>query len=139
MATRVVPTAATPCPACADEKSQLRVLRRRHDDLPSGPERPRRVEFECTSGGTLANLAALDVHHTTAMGRCAATTGIVPFGKLVEQVMTREPYASARRMFWVAKLGTTRTASPFDRRYTKDDLNAYLKRLAAREPLTPAA
>ena len=30
----------------ADEKSQLQALRRRHDDLPPGPERPRRVEFE---------------------------------------------------------------------------------------------
>ena len=31
------------------------------------------------------------------------------------------------------------TASPFDWRYTKTDLNAYLKRLAAHEPLSPAA
>lgn len=31
------------------------------------------------------------------------------------------------------------TASPFDWRYTKHDLNAYLTRLAAHEPLSPAA
>ena len=190
----------------ADEKSQLQALRRRHDDLPPGPERTRRVEFEYTRGGTLAYLAALDVHHATVIGRCAATTGIAPFSELVEQVMTREPYASARRVFWVVDIGSSHagaasvermreawptaelvhlpvhaswlnqieiyfsivqrkvikpanftdlaalkqrllcfearynaTASPFDWRYTKDDLNTYLKRLAAHEPLSPAA
>lgn len=57
----------------------------------------RRVEFEYSRGGTLAYLAALDVHHATVIGRCAPTTGIDPFGELVEQVMTQQPYASARR------------------------------------------
>jgi DNA-binding CsgD family transcriptional regulator len=91
----------------ADEKSQLQALRRRHDDLPPGPERTRRTEFEYTRGGTLAYLAALDVHHATVIGRCAATTGIAPFSELVEQVMTREPYASARRVFWVVDNGSS--------------------------------
>jgi len=190
----------------ADEKSQLQALHRRHADLPPGPERTRRVEFEYSRGGTLAYLAALDVHHATVMGRCAATTGIVPFGELVEQVMTREPYASARRVFWVVDNGSSHagqasvermreawptavlvhlpihaswlnqieiyfsivqrkvikpanfadlsaleqrllgfqarynaTASPFDWRYTKTDLNAYLERLATHDSLNPAA
>lgn len=91
----------------ADEKSQLQALHRRHDDLPPGPERPRRVEFEYSRGGTLAYLAALDVHHANVMGRCAPTTGIVPFGELVEQVMTQQPYASARRVFWVVDNGSS--------------------------------
>lgn len=91
----------------ADEKSQLQALRRRHDDLPPGPERTRRVEFEYVRGGTLAYLAALDVHHGTVIGRCAPTTGIVPFSELVEQVMTQEPYASARRVFWVVDNGSS--------------------------------
>jgi len=190
----------------ADEKSQLQALRRRHDDLQPGPEQTRRVEFEYIRGGTLSYLAALDVHHATVIGRCAPTTGIVPFGKLVEQVMTQEPYASARRVFWVVDNGSSHagaasaermreawptaelvhlpvhaswlnqieiyfsivqrkvikpanfadldaleqrllsfearynaTASPFDWRYTKHDMNAYLKRLATHEPLSPAA
>ena len=33
----------------------------------------------------------------------------------------------------------TATASPFNWRYTKADLNAYLQRLAAHDPLNPAA
>jgi len=91
----------------ADEKSQLQALRRRHQDLPAGPGRTRRVEFEYRRGGTLAYLAALDVHQATVIGRCAPTTGIAPFAELVEQVMTQEPYASARRVFWVVDNGSS--------------------------------
>jgi len=91
----------------AAAKSQLQALRRRHDDLVPGPGRTRRVEFEYRRGGTLAYLAALDVHHATVMGRCAPTTGIAPFADLVEQVMTQEPYASARRVFWVVDNGSS--------------------------------
>lgn len=47
----------------ADEKSQLQALHRRHPGLPAGPGRVRRVEFEYRRGGTLAYLAAYDVHH----------------------------------------------------------------------------
>ncbi|MEA3218076.1 MAG: hypothetical protein QOJ19_4232, partial [Acidimicrobiia bacterium] len=35
------------------------------------------------------------------MGRCEPTTGIAPFGRLVEQVMSGEPNASAARVFWI--------------------------------------
>jgi hypothetical protein len=41
------------------------------------------------------------------MGRVAATTGIAPFGELVTQVMTQEPYASAKRVFWVVDNGSS--------------------------------
>ena len=63
----------------ADEKSQLQALRRRHPGLPPGPGRPRRVEFEYTRGGTLAYLAAYDVHHARVIGHIAPKTGIQPF------------------------------------------------------------
>jgi hypothetical protein len=39
-------------------------------------------------------------------GRCEATTGIAPFGRLVEQVMGSEPYASAARVFSVVDNGS---------------------------------
>jgi transposase len=91
----------------ADEKSQLQALHRRHPGLPPAPDRLRRVEFEYRRGGTLAYLAAYDVHHAKVIGRCAPTTGIAPFTELVEQVMTTEPYASARRVFWVVDNGSS--------------------------------
>lgn len=91
----------------ADEKSQLQALRRRHPGLPPGPGRVRRQEFEYRRGGTLAYLAGYDVHRARVIGRCAPSTGIEPFGQLVEQVMTSEPYASAKRVFWVVDNGSS--------------------------------
>ena len=47
------------------------------------------------------------MHHAKVFGRCEPTTGIEPFGRLVNQVMTVEPYASARRVFWVVDNGSS--------------------------------
>lgn len=91
----------------ADEKSQLQALHRRHKDLPAGPARPRRVEFEYRRGGTLAYLAGYDVHHARVIGTIAPTTGIQPFNQLVTTVMTTQPYASARRVFWIVDNGSS--------------------------------
>lgn len=91
----------------ADEKSQLQALRRRHPSTPAAPGRPMRVEHEYERGGTLAYLAAYDVHHARVFGRTAPTTGIAPFTDLVEHVMTREPYASAKRVFWIVDNGSS--------------------------------
>ena len=66
-----------------------------------------RVEHEYERGGALAYLAAWDVHRAKMFGRCEDTTGIEPFARLVEQVMTTEPYASARRVFFVVDNGSS--------------------------------
>ena len=90
----------------ADEKSQLQALRRRHRGLAPAPARTRRVEFEYRRGGTLAYFAAYDVHRAQVIGTIAPRTGIEPFADLVHVVMTTEPYASARRVFWVVDIHT---------------------------------
>jgi hypothetical protein len=41
------------------------------------------------------------VHHANLFDRVEKTTGIEPFGRLVEQVMTSEPYAVARTVYWI--------------------------------------
>lgn len=92
---------------CADEKSQLQALARRHHSLGPGPARAMRCEFDYRRGGTLAYLAAWDVHHARLFGRCEPKTGIEPFGRLVEQVMGAEPYASARTVFWIVDNGSS--------------------------------
>jgi len=183
-----------------DEKASVQARCRCHPTLPPGLARLMRVEHEYERGGALAYLAALDVRCGKVLGRCEPTTGIAPFGRLVEQVMTSEPYASARRVFWIADNGSSHrgqasidrmanrwptatlvhtpvhaswlnqveiyfsvvqrkvltpndfydltdianrlaafedrynfTAKPFNWRYTKQDLDALLKRLAAHE------
>jgi transposase len=95
----------------ADEKSQLQALARRHPELPPGPGRTRRVEFEYTRGGTLAYFGAYDVHRARLLDTIAPTTGIVWFEKLVAKVMTTEPYASASRVFWIVDNGSSHAAA----------------------------
>ncbi|MGB9307899.1 MAG: IS630 family transposase [Mycobacterium sp.] len=103
----------------ADEKSQLQALHRRHRGRPPAPGRTRRVEFEYRRGGTLAYFAAYDVHHARVLGQIAPKTGIEPFEKLVAYVMAQEPYASARRVFWVVDNGSSHNgARSIDRMQT---------------------
>src|SRR3954452_7064081 len=100
---------------CADEKSQLQALARRHETIPAAPGRPARVEFEYRRGGTLAYLAAWDVHHARLFGRREAKTGIEPFGRLVDQGVSSAPYASPRRC---SGSSTTAQAMPGSARLT---------------------
>lgn len=92
---------------CADEKTQLQALGRRHETDAPAPGRPIRYEFEYERGGTLAYLAAWDVHHANLFDRVEEKAGIDPFGRLVAQVMETEPYKSARRVFWVTDNGSS--------------------------------
>ena len=192
----------------ADEKTSIQARIRKHATTPSAPSQPTRIEAEYFRGGSLAYLAAWDVHRAKVFGRCEPTTGIDPFDRLVDQVMTIEPYATARRVFWVVDNGSShrgqasidrlqdrwpklrlihlpvhasgsikwrftspscnaksvspndfhtldevearlldfqqyyeQIATPFEWKFTKDDLNALLERIAAHEDaaLTPAA
>jgi hypothetical protein len=91
----------------SDEKSQLQALGREHETGAPAARRPIRYEFEYERGGTLAYLAAWDVHHANLFDRVEETTGIDPFGRLVEQVMTTEPYASARTVYWIVDNGSS--------------------------------
>jgi hypothetical protein len=91
----------------ADEKTSIQARRRKH---PTGAPRPRRsmrVEHEYDRCGAWAYIAALDVHHARIFGRCEPTTGIQPFYRLVQQVMTRPPYNEARHVFWIVDNGSS--------------------------------
>lgn len=91
----------------ADEKTSIQARRRIHPTAPPQPHRPVLVEHEYARCGAWAYIAALDVHHARVFGRCEAATGIAPFDRLVEQVMTRPPYNEARRVFWVVDNGSS--------------------------------
>jgi hypothetical protein len=86
----------------ADEKPSLQARRRKHATLPPGPGRPMRIEHEYFRTGALTYLAAWDVHRAKLFGRCEPKTTIGAVDRLVKQVMTTEPYRSARRVFWIA-------------------------------------
>jgi len=90
-----------------DEKTSIQARARIHPTLPPASGRPMRVEHEYQRQGAWAYLAALDVHRARVFGRCEATTGIAPFGRLVAQVMAEPPYRDARRVFWIADNGSS--------------------------------
>jgi len=110
----------------ADEKTSVQARCRCHPSLPPGLARMMRVNHEYDRGGALAYLAAYDVHQAHVFGRSEPTTGIAPFRRLVEQVMTREPYASARRVFWVVDNGSSHRGQKASDRLTKAWPNATL-------------
>ncbi|MCG8970320.1 IS630 family transposase [Streptomyces sp. CL12-4] len=91
----------------ADEKTSIQARCRCHPTLAPGQARAMRVNHTYGRGGALAYLAAYDIHRAKAFGRCEPTTGIDPFMALVAQVMTQEPYASAKRVFWVVDNGSS--------------------------------
>ncbi len=87
---------------CADEKPSIQARARLHPTagpLPGGGGQL--VEHEYERMGALCYLAAWDVRRAKLFDRCEHTGGIEPFDRLVAQVMTQEPYASARRVFWI--------------------------------------
>lgn len=92
---------------CSDEKTSIQARCRCHPTLPPGKARMMRVEHEYQRKGALAYLAAWDVHRGQVIGRCEDSTGIEPFARLVEQVMTSQPYASADRVFWITDNGSS--------------------------------
>ena len=66
-----------------------------------------RIEHEYVRRGAWADLAAWDVRRAKIHGICERKTGIAPFGRLPQQVMTQEPYRSARRVIWTMDNGSS--------------------------------
>ena len=97
---------------CADEKPSIQARARVHETLaPSPGSRGQRVEHTYQRRGALTYLAALDIgrrghRRPRVLGRSEPRGGIASFDRLVRQVMRKEPYASARRVFWIVDNGS---------------------------------
>ncbi len=92
---------------CADAKPSIQARRRIHQSEPPGAGgHGQLVEHEYERMGALTYLDAWDVRRGRVIGRSERKGGIEPFDRLVWQVMTKEPYASARRVFWVVDNGS---------------------------------
>ena len=100
----------------ADEKTSIQARVRLHPTLHPASGRAMRYEHEYARGGALQYSAAWDVRRGMPIGRCEAKTGIEPFHRLVDQVMMREPYGSARRVFWIVDGGSSHRGESFARR-----------------------
>jgi hypothetical protein len=94
------------CVICADAKPSIQARRRIHPSAPPAPGRGQLVEHEYERMGAVCYLDAWDVRRGRVIGRSERKGGIAPFDRLVWQVMTKEPYASAKRVFWVIDNGS---------------------------------
>jgi hypothetical protein len=91
---------------CADEKPSIQARARKHETLPAAPGGGQKVEHEYERKGALCYLAAWDVRRARLFDRCAPKDGIEPFDQLVEQFMSVEPYAKAKRVFLIVDNGS---------------------------------
>jgi transposase len=90
-----------------DEKTSIQARKRCHEEMPPEPEQTRRIETEYKRMGALQYLAAWDVRRGMVLGRCAAKTGIQPFGQLVDQVLETAPYDEANQLFFIVDNGSS--------------------------------
>jgi hypothetical protein len=78
------------------------------------------------AAAALACLTAWDVYRGQVTGQGEPTTGITPFSRLVSQVMTTEPYASADRVFWITDNGSSHRGAASITRMSQAWPNAHL-------------
>jgi hypothetical protein len=99
----------------ADEKS-IQVLARPHPARLASPGHQARVEHEYERLGTLAYHAAWDVFRAKIWGRVAPNTCIATFNRFIDEVMSRHPYQSSARTFWVVDGGCAHHPNTFPAR-----------------------
>ena len=98
---------------CADEKPSIQARARIHETLPPAPRsRGQRVEHTYQREARSptwprSTSAAAAGRRPRVFGRSERKGGIASFDRLVWQVMTKEPYASARRVFWIVDNGSS--------------------------------
>jgi hypothetical protein len=94
------------CVISADAKPSIQARARICPTAAPAPGRGQRVEHEYARMGALTYHDAWDVRRGKVMGRSEPQGGIAAFDRLVWQVMTKEPYASAPRVFWIVDNGS---------------------------------
>jgi len=100
----------------ADEKSQLQILSRRHATRAPISKHMGQVEFEYERLGTLTYQAALDVRRGIVIGQIESSNCIETFNQLTDRVMSRAPYKTARRVFWIVDNGGSHHPATFPAR-----------------------
>ena len=97
----------------ADEKTCIQTLRRTRPTAPPSSGHPIRVEHEYERGEIVTYLAALDAGRGKVFGDLPEANNKVTFYRFVDRVMAREPYRSARRVFWILDHGHSHHPATF--------------------------
>jgi Homeodomain-like domain len=101
----------------ADEQPSIQARIRCHPSLPPPASRPAYIANDYKRGGALQDLAAWDVRRGYVIGRGEPTTGIGPFGRLVNQVLAEEPSRSGERWFWIGDHGSSHRGGAAKKRW----------------------
>lgn len=110
----------------ADEKTSIQARRRVAPTTAPKEGCSGRIEHGYERKGALAYLAAWDVRRAKVFGLCCERTGIESFHRLVDLVMSKPPYRSARRVFWVTDNGSSHRGKSSIERLTQWYPNAVL-------------
>jgi hypothetical protein len=89
----------------SDEKTSIQA--RCHPTLAPGQARAMRVNHEYAAAARWPTRPPTTSTARRSSADASRPTGIVPFMALVEQVMTTEPYTSAKRALWIVDNGTS--------------------------------
>ena len=100
-----------------------------HPTQPAQGHQIMRVEHEYRRGDALAYMAAWEVKGAKVFGRCERKSGIASIERSVADVMSRELYRSARRVFWIVDNGSSHRGKPFIERMRTRWPNAELVHL----------
>ena len=100
----------------ADEKTSIQARIRLAQTVAPGVGCAMRYEHEYERGGALQYLAGWDVRRGLPIGVCEPKTGIEPFHRLIDKVMTQDPYSKARRVFWIVDGGSSHRGEAFANR-----------------------
>ncbi len=102
----------------ADEMTQIQVLERMVTPTHCG--RKTRVDYEYKRHGTISLHAAINVLTGKVYYRFPKASNKKEFRELVRRIMKQEPFASAKRVFWVVDNGPCHHPSTFDAWLTKE-------------------
>jgi len=108
----------------SDEKTSIQARIRTYSTGSPCTGKMMRIEHEYIRGGALTYLAAWDVHRAKIYGRCEPKSGIKPFMRLVDQVMSQHPYNTADRVFWIVDNGSSHRGQSFSERLKSQWKNA---------------
>lgn len=113
--------------ALATSTSSARTRRPPARPLAPGQARAMRVNQTYRRGGALAySPPTTSTRRRGVRPRCEETTGIVPFVARVTQVMSQEPYASAKGLFWIVDIGSSHRGKKATDRLTTAFPNAVM-------------
>jgi len=102
----------------ADEMTQIQVLERMVTPTQSGQRT--RVDYEYKRHGTIGLHAAINVLTGKVYHRFPKASNKKEFREFVREIMKQEPFASAKRVFWVVDNGPCHHPSTFDAWLTKE-------------------